>query len=399
MLNRTPPKKPDTSDVIKSYRKRRMTRGPLLVYGAIALVVIGIIVIIIYFMGNSSGPAFGGLFASETPTATSTLTPTSTSTPTMTATITETPTITYTPTPSEPFPYTLVEGDTLQAVAEKFNLGDDGVLLLLEFNPIIVESGGVYFVGQTIIIPIPGTTLATTTPIPPDLPRGTRVQYSVLPGDTLAGIAAKFNSLEADIILANDIEDANALFVGQALEIPVNLVTATATLPPTSTPVTPTVAGQPAQTSSATPAPDSASACEPTENEKFVSDLVTLVNNARTSNGLPALSVNQTLVAAANEHAKDMVCNNYLSSVGLDGSTPQQRVAKQGFTASLVVENIFALDPAYGISAQAAFNRWNSIPAYQANMLNPDTTVFGIAYVEVQGSLLGGYFVMVSASP
>ena len=94
MLNRTPPKKPDTSDVIKSYRKRRMARGPLLVYGSMALVVIGVIVIIIYFMGNSNGPAFGGIFASDTPTATSTFTPTNTSTPTITATITDTPTIT-----------------------------------------------------------------------------------------------------------------------------------------------------------------------------------------------------------------------------------------------------------------------------------------------------------------
>ena len=398
MLNRTPPKKPaDTTNVINSYRKRRMTRGPLLVYGAIGLVVIGIIAIIISFMGGDNGSSpLGGVFASDTPTSTETSTPTSTSTPTMTATITETPTITFTPTPSEPFPYTLVEGDTLQGVAEKYNLGDDGVLLLLEYNSDIVDNGGLYFVGQTIIVPVPGTLLSTTTPIPPDLPRGTRVQYSVLPGDTLAAIAAKFNSLEADIILANGIEDANALFVGQALEIPVNLVTPTATLPPTSTPVTPTVEGQPAPT--ATPEP-AASACEPTENEEFVSDLVTLINNARTSSGLSALSVDQSLVATAKAHATDMVCNNYLSNIGLDGSTPETRVAAQGYSASSVIELIFALDPAYGISAQAAFNRWNSIPAYQTDLLDADATQFGIAYVEAEGSLLGGYFVLVAAAP
>jgi len=398
MLNRTPPKKPTTTNVINSYRKRRMARGPLLVYGAIALVVIGLIVIIISFIGNGNAPAFGGVFASDTPTATETSTPTSTSTPTITATITETPTITFTPTPSEPFPYTIIEGDTLVSIAEKFTLGDDGIQLLYEYNPIIAENGGIYNVGQTILVPPPGTLLSTPTPIPPDLPRGTRVQYSVQPGDTIAAIAAKFNSREDDIIAANDIENANALFVGQTLEIPVNLVTPTATLPPTSTPVTPTVAGQPTQAATATPA-SSASACQPTENEKFVTDLVTLVNKARTDNGLSALKVNQNLVAAANAHARDMVCNNYLSSVGLDGSTPQQRVAKQGYSASLVVENIFALDPAYGISAQAAFNRWNSIPAFLANMLNPNTTEFGIVYVESDGSLLGGYFVMVSAKP
>lgn len=398
MLNRTPPKKPTTTNVINSYRKRRMARGPLLVYGAIALVVIGIIVIIISFMSNGNAPALGGFFASETPTATETLTPTNTSTPTMTATITETPTITFTPTPSEPFPYTIVEGDTLVGIAEKFNLGDDGIQLLYEYNPSIAENSGIYNVGQTILVPPPGTLLSTATPIPADLPRGTRITYSVLPGDTLAAIAAKFNSLEDDIIRANEIDDANALFVGQTLEIPVNLVTPTATLPPTSTPVTPTVEGQPTQAASGTPVPN-ASGCQPTGNNQFVSDLVTLVNNARTSNGLTALNVNQNLTAAANAHARDMLCNNYLSSIGLDGSTPQQRVTKQGYSASLVVENIFALDPAYGISAQAAFNRWNSIPAFQANMLNPNTTELGIAYAESNGSLLGGYFVMVSAKP
>jgi uncharacterized protein YkwD len=400
MLNRTPPNKPNTTNVINSYRKRRMARGPLLVYGAIALVVIGVIVIIISFMGNGNTPTFGGLFASDTPTATLTSTPTNTSTPTITATVTETPTITFTPTPSEPFPYTLVEGDTLQAVAERFNLGDDGVLLIYDANPDIAANGGLYFVGDTIIIPPPGTVRDTPTPVSIDLPRGTRIEYSVLPGDTLAGIAAKFNSLEDDIILANEIEDANALFIGQVLEIPVNLVTATATLPSTSTPVTPTVAGQTAQSSTATPAPGNTSTtCAPSGNDTFVTNLIKLVNDARTAEGLSALSVDQKLVAAAKAHATDMVCNNYLSHIGLDGSTPQSRVAAQGYAASLVVEDIYALHPAYGINAQAAFNWWNNNPASRADLLNPDTTQIGIAYVESEESLLGAYFVMVSAKP
>jgi len=398
MLNRTPPNKPNTTDVINSYRKRRMARGPLLVYGAIGLVVIGIIVIIIYFMGNSSGPAFGGIFASDTPTATVTSTPTSTSTPTMTSTVTETPTITFTPTPSEPFDYVIVEGDTLPALVERFGLGDDGILLILDYNPIIIENDGIYFVGQTITIPPPGTIRATATPIPADLPRGTKIEYKVLPGDTLAGIAAKFNSLADDIILANDIEDANALSVGQALQIPVNLVTPTSTLPPTSTPVTPTVAGQPNQTATATPVSGS-SACDFTGNGQFVVDLVTLVNKERTAQGLPALSVNQQLVAAAKAHATDMVCNNYLSHTGLDGSTPQTRVAAQGYTASLVVEDIYALSPAFGMNAQAAFNWWINNPQHRADLLNPNTTDVGISYVQSEESLLGAYFVMISAKP
>ena len=240
MLNRTPS---NSSNVINSYRKRRQQKGPWLIYGAIALVVIGIVILLIWLFSSGQNPV-GGLFPTDTPTPTLTYTPTSTTTPTLTATITETPTITLTPTRSGPTEYIIQENDTLQAIAERFDLGDDGVLLLIDNNPEIMQQNGVYFVGQKLVIPAPGTTRVTSTPIPANVPSGTRIEYQVLPGDTLAGIAARFNSKEENIITVNKIEDANALAVGQILEIPVNLVTATATLPPTSTPVTPTVAGQ-----------------------------------------------------------------------------------------------------------------------------------------------------------
>src|SRR5215203_1302460 len=210
MLNRTPPSNNNTSNVLNSYRKRKQQRGPLLVYGAAALVVIGLIVLAFWLLGSEDKP-LSGLFATDTPTATLTLTPTTTATPSITPTITETPTITITPTPTGDLAYTIIEGDTLQGIAEKFNLGDDGVLLILESNPEIMATGGIYFVGQTIKVPPAGTVLKTATPLPANLGRGARIEYQVLPGDTLAGIAAKFNSLEADIITLNNIENANAL--------------------------------------------------------------------------------------------------------------------------------------------------------------------------------------------
>lgn len=377
-----------------------MQRGPLLLYGAIALVVIGVILLVVWLMGPEQ--PLGAMFATETPTATVTFTPTSTNTPTATATVTLTPTITLTPTPSEDYPYTLIEGDTLQGIAERFNLGPDGVLLLLEKNPDIVAAGGLYFVGQTITIPKPGSILSTSTPLPANIGRGTKIEYTVLPGDTLAGIAAKFNSKEEEIITLNNIEDANALQAGQTLQIPVNLVTATATLPPTSTPVTPTVAGQPAQAATSTPAPSSSGgtvACAPAQNANFVTELATLINNARTSAGLPVLTVNPKLSAAAGAHANDMLCNNYLSPAGLDGSTAQSRVAKQGYAASVVVENLYALHPAFGMSPQVAFNWWNKNTGYRENMLNPNVTEMGIAYVSDENSLFGAYFVVTFAKP
>jgi len=181
-------------------------------YGAIALVILGVILLLVWL--TRPNQPLGGLFATDTPTATMTFTPTNTPLPSETPTITPTGTETITPTPSEPFPYTIQEGDLLQNIAEKFNLGDDGVLLIYDLNPAVRDSGGVIFVGQTILIPVPGTTRATSTPIPPNLPRGKKIEYRVLPGDTLAGIAAKFNSLEQSIVDENNIEDANALQVG-----------------------------------------------------------------------------------------------------------------------------------------------------------------------------------------
>jgi uncharacterized protein YkwD len=396
MLNRTPPK---SSDVINSYRKRRLQRGPMLMYGAIALVVLGVILLLVWL--TRPNQPLGGLFATDTPTPTLTFTPTNTPVPSETPTITPTGTATVTSTPSEPFPYIIQEGDSLDAIAQRFNLGEDGILLILDQNPsIVTENNGVIFVGQEIMIPPPGRTRSTSTPIP-NLPRGTIIEYSVLPGDTLAGIAVRFNSLEANIIEENNIENANALQVGDILQIPVNLVTPTATLPSTSTPVTPTVAAGQATATATRPAGAAstpAAACDFEENPSFVTQLQTLINDERTGSNLSALSVNADLAAAAKAHAIDLLCSNELRHEGSDGSTPESRVEAQGFTASLVVEDLYAAPVNVG-DPQAAMDWWMNNPDSRADILNADTTVFGVAYVSSEASMLGGYFVVVSAKP
>jgi LysM repeat protein len=180
-----------------------------------------------------------------------TYTPTSTNTPTNTPTPTATATITLTPTFSAPFNYTVQDGDYLASISEKFALGDDGVAKIISLNPFGGTNEGTGFPigidpvtlnivpGQVITIPHPGYQLPTATLIPADLSRGTKLEYIIQAGDSLSRIAALFNSTVEDIMTENKMEDANALFVGQALSIPVNMVTATPTRPPTSTPITP----------------------------------------------------------------------------------------------------------------------------------------------------------------
>jgi len=216
--------------------------------------ILGGITLLITWLAGPSKP-LSALFATDTPTPTVTFTATLTSTPTETATITSTPTSSLTPTPSAPFEYTVLEGDSLFSIVQKFNLGDSGIKLILQLNPYNAESGtGVdpatlnLIPGEKLMLPYPGMPVPTSTPVPADLPRGTLLDYTVEPGDTLALIAAKFNSTEEEIIAENELEDANTIFVGQLLVIPVNMVTPTATRPPTSTastPVTPTATGTP----------------------------------------------------------------------------------------------------------------------------------------------------------
>jgi LysM repeat protein len=160
--------------------------------------------------------------------------------------------LTATATASAPFVYTVQEGDSLAAIVEKYALGEDGIPLILMLNPFseaaatgIDPATQIVYPGQQIFIPNPDLQLPTPTPIPPNLAKGTKVNYIVRSGDSLAGIAGIFNSTVEDIVESNKLPDANAIYIGQSLEIRVNLVTPTATRPPTSTPRTPVPPGTP----------------------------------------------------------------------------------------------------------------------------------------------------------
>ncbi len=245
--------------VISSYRKKRQQSTILFVYGAAGLLVLAGIALLIIWLTGPSKP-LAAVFATQTPTPTKTSTPTQTPRATETPTITSTPTQTVTSTPSGPFLYTVQQGDSLQIISDKYKLGDDGIPLILMLNPYDQASGSgidpgspVIFPGEQIWLPNPDLKLPTATPIPANLPRGTLLNYIVQSGDTLAVVAAKFNSTVEDIVKQNNLADANSIFVGQTLKIPVNIVTPTATRPPTSTPRTPQPGFTPTAPSTPTP--------------------------------------------------------------------------------------------------------------------------------------------------
>jgi LysM repeat protein len=81
------------------------------------------------------------------------------------------------------------------------------------------------------------TTLATVTPILPGA-TATPIIHVVKRGDSLSGIAFKYDVAIEALVEANGIADTNVIRIGQELIIPGPTPIPTATLPPTVTPTT-----------------------------------------------------------------------------------------------------------------------------------------------------------------
>jgi LysM repeat protein len=227
MWNKTTPQK-----TINQFNRRQQFLPIFISILALLLVVMGIVILVLWLGGG--GFSFN-LFAGK-PTATVTTVPTPVISPTPSLPPTAEPTNTppITPTPSGPFEYEVKQDDRCWDLAVKFKADLEALLAINSFPngtcPIIP--------GMKILIPAPGQTIPTQTPINPiDMARGARIKYTVQSGDTLQSIASKFNSTLADILALNKnkFTDANNIPIGIVLDIRVNLVTPTPTFAPTST--------------------------------------------------------------------------------------------------------------------------------------------------------------------
>ncbi|WP_423190325.1 LysM peptidoglycan-binding domain-containing protein [Alkalibacterium sp. f15] len=114
---------------------------------------------------------------------------------------------TTTPTtpPSTTVTYTVKAGDTLSAIAARYNTT---VARIAAANNI--TNVNLIRVGQVLKIP----TTTSTTP-----PPTTTVTYTVKAGDTLYAIALRYNTTVARLVAANNISNPNLISVGQRLII------------------------------------------------------------------------------------------------------------------------------------------------------------------------------------
>lgn len=117
--------------------------------------------------------------------------------------------------------YIVQEGDSLSLIAQKLNVKTDD---LIAINGL--QDAKVIYIGQELKVPGAPAPVSDNTSRPAE---GTQVSfssnasgktYTVESGDTISGIAAKYNVAPSDLVHANGLEDADMLTVGQVLKIP-----------------------------------------------------------------------------------------------------------------------------------------------------------------------------------
>lgn len=155
--------------------------------------------------------------------------------------VTPPPTATPEPTATPAYPrYVVQQGDTLVRIALQFNTT---IELILAFNDIASPES--IFPGQELVIPpadavpptptpqptptpTPTPTITPSpTPTPTPIPPGTIVEHTVAAGETLLFIADIYNTTVAGIVAENGLASADAIFAGQVLRVPINLLVLT----------------------------------------------------------------------------------------------------------------------------------------------------------------------------
>ncbi|MCD0485161.1 CAP domain-containing protein [Streptacidiphilus sp. ASG 303] len=106
--------------------------------------------------------------------------------------------------------------------------------------------------------------------------------------------------------------------------------------------------------------------------------VVTLVNAERKKAGCAPLAVNARLTAAAQAHSEDMAAHRTMSHTGSDGSSPDQRITRAGYTWSSYGENV-----AYGYGTpESVMAGWMSSPGHKRNILDCSFKEIGVGLAQ-----------------
>ena len=101
------------------------------------------------------------------------------------------------------------------------------------------------------------------------------------------------------------------------------------------------------------------------------SELITLTNQARASNGLPALKVDSALTSIARWRSKDMIVRNYFDHAILKppGGTVFNEMDRRGYCYSLAGENIGWNNYPDNVATEEIQQMFMASPGHRANIL------------------------------
>ena len=164
------------------------------------------------------------------------------------------------------------------------------------------------------------------------------VTHTVLSGDSLWKIATKYQVGLSEIKKANThIKNYDLIYPGQKINIPV-----------TDSSVT-----------------------------SYEQEVIRLVNEIRTENGLKPLTYDWELGRVARYKSQDMKDNRYFSHTSPVYGSPFEMIRNFGISYKSAGENI-----AKGYATpQAVVSGWMNSPGHRANILNANYTRIGVGYV------------------
>lgn len=266
--------------------------------------------------------------------------------------------VTITPTPATPPPspsptpepryYIIQKGDVLLAIAAEYETTVEAIMIVNNIaDPRSLQ------IGQKLFIPTDkGSILGVPTKI-----------YEIKTGDTLLGLATLYGSTLADILATNPELEPERLKVGQKIAIPL-------TQPKFNPNADPTL---PRITSPAAPSPNFTT---------LEQEMVAAVNAARQTNGLPTLTVDETLTVVARAHGQDMVSRGYFSHVSPEGITLDGRMLEHGLDLNWSGENIQRNVQATSDTVQYAANWFMSSRPHRQNILHSRYSRLGVSVTE-----------------
>ena len=114
-----------------------------------------------------------------------------------------------TPTPANTITYTVKRGDTLSAIARRYNTS---VASIVALNPIIKNPNLIY-PGQKFIIDTNDNNMEGQNSCG-------KILYKIQYGDTLSQIALDYNSSVQGIAKLNNIANPNLIYAGDIIQIP-----------------------------------------------------------------------------------------------------------------------------------------------------------------------------------